>query len=101
VTMTTSERHLSVTAAVAAPRGPRRRPSGEPPALQREDRWTRWIFVLAGVLLVGFGLSVLARYTDIVDDVGGTGISWFEDLRSPAPIGGWVALRVLKRRQLL
>ena len=35
----------------------RRRPSGEPPPLPREDRWTRWIWVLAAVLLLGAALN--------------------------------------------
>jgi uncharacterized iron-regulated membrane protein len=36
-----------------------RRPSGEPPPLPREDRWTRWVRALAAALLVGAGLNLL------------------------------------------
>jgi hypothetical protein len=43
------------------PAGMRRRPSGEPPPLPREDRWTRWVWVLAGVLLLGAGLQLALR----------------------------------------
>ena len=40
----------------------RRRPSGEPPPLPREDRWARWIWVLAAVLLLGAGLNALITW---------------------------------------
>jgi len=62
----------------------RRRPSGEPPPLPREDRWTRWIWVLAAVLLLGAGLSVLIATTDVVQAADQAVLSWFAEARSPA-----------------
>jgi len=62
----------------------RRRPSGEPPPLPREDRWTRWIWVLAAVLLLGAGLSVLITTTDVIQTADQAVLSWFAEARSPA-----------------
>ena len=55
----------------------RRRPSGEPPPLPREDRWTRWIWVLAAVLLVGAALNVLIHMTDVVQRMDQAVLEWF------------------------
>ncbi len=64
-------------------RVPRRRPSGEPPPLPREDRWTRWIWVLAAVLLLGAGLNLLIRTTDAVQAADQAVLSWFAEARTP------------------
>jgi hypothetical protein len=61
----------------------RRRPSGEPPPLPREDRWTRWIWVLAAVLLLGVALSVLIATTGVVESADQSVLSWFAEARSP------------------
>ena len=62
----------------------RRRPSGEPPPLPREDRWTRWIWVLAAVLLVGAALNVLIHTTDLVQRMDQAVLDWFARIRTPA-----------------
>ena len=62
----------------------RRRPSGEPPPLPREDRWTRWIWVLAAVLLLGVGLSGLIHTTDVIEEADQAVLSWFAEARSSA-----------------
>jgi hypothetical protein len=62
----------------------RRRPSGEPPPLPREDRWTRWIWVLAAVLLLGAALNVLIHTTDVVQRMDQTVLDWFAQTRIPA-----------------
>ena len=62
----------------------RRRPSGEPPPLPREDRWTRWIWVLAAVLLLGAGLNVLIHTTDVVQRMDQAVLEWFARVRTPA-----------------
>ncbi len=64
-------------------RVPRRRPSGEPPPLPREDRWTRWIWVLAAVVLLGAGLNLLIRTTDAVQAADQAVLSWFAEARTP------------------
>jgi hypothetical protein len=64
-------------------RMPRRRPSGEPPPLPREDRWTRWIWVLAAVVLLGAGLNLLIRTTDAVQAADQAVLSWFAEARTP------------------
>jgi hypothetical protein len=61
----------------------RRRPSGEPPPLPREDRWTRWIWVLAAVLVLGAGLSVLIATTDVIETADQAVLSWFAEARRP------------------
>jgi hypothetical protein len=61
----------------------RRRPSGEPPPFPREDRWTRWIWVLAGVLLLGAALNLLIRTTDVVETADQAVLSWFAEARTP------------------
>jgi hypothetical protein len=62
----------------------RRRPSGEPPPLPREDRWTRWIWVLAAVLLVGAGLNILIHTADVVQRMDQAVLEWFARVRTPA-----------------
>jgi hypothetical protein len=66
-------------------RVPRRRPSGEPPPLPREDRWTRWIWVLAAVVLLGAGLNLLIRTTDAVQAADQAVLAWFAEART-APL---------------
>jgi hypothetical protein len=62
----------------------RRRPSGEPPPLPREDRWTRWIWVLAAVLLLGVALNVLIRTTDVVQTADRAVLSFIAEGRTTA-----------------
>src|SRR5262245_57794710 len=65
---------------VATPPGAvlRRRPSGEPPALRREARWTRWFAVAGVVVLVGTLLRLLAGSTSVVHRVDDAVLSWFD-----------------------
>jgi hypothetical protein len=65
----------------------RRRPSGEPPPFPREDRWIRWIWVLAGVLLVGAGLNVLLHTTDVIQQMDQAVLDWFAGARAPVLTG--------------
>jgi hypothetical protein len=65
----------------------RRRPSGEPPPFPREDRWTRWIWALAGVLLLGVALNLLIRTTDVVEAADQAVLSWFTEARTPTLTG--------------
>jgi hypothetical protein len=65
----------------------RRRPSGEPPPFPREDRWTRWIWVLAGVLLLGAGLNVLIHTTDVIQRMDQAVLDWFAGTRAPVLTG--------------
>ncbi|HEY2959873.1 MAG TPA: hypothetical protein VGM21_16955 [Actinomycetota bacterium] len=62
----------------------RRRPSGEPPPLPRQDRWTRWIWVLVAVLLLGAGLEVLIRTTEVIESADQAVLSWFAGARTGA-----------------
>jgi hypothetical protein len=62
----------------------RRRPSGEPPPFPREDRWTRWIWALGGVLLLGGALNLLIRTTDVVVAADQAVLSWFAEARTAA-----------------
>ena len=62
----------------------RRRPSGEPPPLPREDRWTRWIWVLAAVLLLGAALNAVIQTTDVVQRMDQTVLDWFTRFRTSA-----------------
>ena len=72
-------------ATVTSGRAPvRRRPSGEPPALVREARWTRWITVLAAVVLAGLALGSLARATGTIDAVDRAALSWLAPFRAGA-----------------
>jgi tRNA A-37 threonylcarbamoyl transferase component Bud32 len=61
----------------------RRRPSGEPPPFPREDRWTRWVWALGGVLLLGAALDLLIRTTDVVEAADQAVLSWFAEARTP------------------
>src|SRR6266508_959203 len=76
------EQEVTMPATASAP--VRRRPSGEPPPLPREDRWIRRIWVLAAVLLLGAGLSVLIATTDVVQTADEAVLSWFAEARSSA-----------------
>jgi tRNA A-37 threonylcarbamoyl transferase component Bud32 len=62
----------------------RRRPSGEPPPFPREDRWTRWIWVLAAVLLLGVGLNGLIQATDLVQTADQRILDLVARVRTPA-----------------
>jgi hypothetical protein len=66
-------------------RMPRRRPSGEPPPLPRKDRWTRWIWVLAAVVVLGAGLNLLISTTEVVQAADQAVLRWFADART-APL---------------
>jgi tRNA A-37 threonylcarbamoyl transferase component Bud32 len=60
----------------------RRRPSGEPPPLPRENRWTRWIWVLGAVLLLGAGLNLLHRTTGVVLAADQAVLAWLAGTRT-------------------
>jgi hypothetical protein len=79
--MRSRKQEVTMPSSVSAP--VRRRPSGEPPPLPREDRWTRWIWVLAAVLLLGVALSVLIATTDVVENADQAVLSFFAEARSP------------------
>src|SRR6266508_6141743 len=83
VSRTRGGREQEVTMPPTASAPVRRRPSGEPPPLPREDRWTRWIWVLAAVLLLGAGLNLLIRTTDAVQAADQAVLSWFAEARTP------------------
>jgi hypothetical protein len=73
-----------------APDGParrRRRPSGEPPPLPREDRWTRWVWVLAGALLLGAGLHLALRAGNAVQAADQAVLEFMARARTPALTG--------------
>ena len=59
----------------------RRRPSGEPPPLPRERRWTRWVWVLAGVLVLGVALGLLIDATDVVQRADQAVLGWLAEAR--------------------
>jgi hypothetical protein len=65
----------------------RRRPSGEPPLLPREHRWTRWVWALAGVLVLGVALGLLIGVTDVVEAADQAVLRWFAAARTPALTG--------------
>jgi hypothetical protein len=65
----------------------RRRPSGEPPPLPREDRWTRWIWVLAAVLVVGAGLNLAIRLGGAVEAADQAVLRFVARARTPALTG--------------
>ena len=75
--MRSRKQEVTMPPSVSAP--VRRRPSGEPPPLPREDRWTRWIWVLAAVLLLGVALSVLIATTDVVENADQAVLSFFAE----------------------
>jgi hypothetical protein len=81
----TTPRHASGVAETRGRGGTvRRRPSGEPPPLVREDRWTRWIWVLVAVLALGAVVDVLIRTTDLIETADQAVLSWFARARTPA-----------------
>jgi tRNA A-37 threonylcarbamoyl transferase component Bud32 len=59
----------------------RRRPSGEPPPLPREQGWIRWAWVVAAVVLLGVIVASIDATTQgtALDD---TILRWFADHRS-------------------
>jgi diacylglycerol kinase family enzyme len=65
----------------------RRRPSGEPPPLPREDNWTRWVWVLAWVVALGGGLNLLIRAAGVVEAADQAVLSWFAEARTPVLTG--------------
>ena len=73
----------------------RRRPSGEPPPLPREDRWTRWIWVLAAVLLAGVTVGLVLRRTSVVQAADQAVLSWFAGARVPPLVGTAKAAHLL------
>src|SRR6266508_4298224 len=84
VSRTRGGREQEVTMLSTASAPVRRRPSGEPPPLPREDRWTRWIWVLAAALLLGAALSSLIHTTDVIEEADQAVLSWFAEARSSA-----------------
>ncbi|HET7236506.1 MAG TPA: hypothetical protein VFK59_08750 [Actinomycetota bacterium] len=58
--------------------GWRRRPSGEPPPLPREEGWHRWAWGLAAIVLAGVLLSLLIDPSDAESPL----LRWFQDLRT-------------------
>ena len=80
----TPGRATDITGGPRRGRQGRRRPSGEPPPLPREDRWTRWIWVLAAVLLLGAALNALIQTTDVVQRMDQTVLDWFTRFRTSA-----------------
>lgn len=65
----------------------RRRPSGEPPPLPREDRWTRWVWVPAGALLLGAGLQLAIRAGGAVQAADQAVLELMARARTPALTG--------------
>ena len=73
----------------------RRRPAGTaaaPPvgraaASPREDHWTRWVWVLAGVLLLGAGLHLAIRAGDAVQAADQAVLELMARARTPALTG--------------
>jgi hypothetical protein len=106
-TLATSDRQprvLGPVAAVVTPAGDptgtgrhgvRRRPSGEPPALRREAGWTRRIWLLGAVVLLGAGLHLLVRTTGLVETIDAEVSGWFAGLRTPGLTRAFEALAVL------
>jgi hypothetical protein len=81
----TTPRHAGSVAGTRGRGGKvRRRPSGEPPPLVREDRWTRWIWALVAVLALGAVMDVLIRTTDLIETADQAVLSWFARARTPA-----------------
>jgi hypothetical protein len=75
----------------------RRRPSGEPPPLPREHRSTRWVWVLAAVLLLGAGLKLLLHTTQVVQAADQAVLAWFAEARTPLLTGLAEVLVLLTR----
>jgi hypothetical protein len=57
------------------------------PPLPREHRWTRWVWALAGVLVLGVALGLLIIVTDVVETADQAVSSWFAQARTPALTG--------------
>jgi hypothetical protein len=68
----------------SAPAPVRRRPSGEPPPFPREDHWTRWIWVLAAVLVLGVVLNNLIQATDLIQTADQKVLEFVARARTPA-----------------
>ena len=59
-----------------------RRPSGEPPPLPHPPGWTRWLWLCAAVVVIGFVLGAVASSggpLSIDDEI----LEWAASLRSP------------------
>ncbi len=60
----------------------RRRPSGEPPPLPREQGWTRWAWIVVGVVLLGVLLAAVLAGTDSATSFDNSVLRWFADHRT-------------------
>ena len=60
----------------------RRRPSGEPPPLPREQGWTRWAWIVVGVVLLGVVLAAALAGTDSATSFDNSVLRWFADHRT-------------------
>ena len=60
----------------------RRRPSGEPPPLPREQGWTRWAWTVVGVVLLGVLLAAVLAGTDSATSFDNSVLRWFADHRT-------------------
>ncbi|MGZ6545526.1 MAG: phosphatase PAP2 family protein [Actinomycetota bacterium] len=60
----------------------RRRPSGEPPPLPREQGWTRWAWIVSGVVLLGILLAAVLAGTDSATSFDNSVLRWFADHRT-------------------
>ena len=60
----------------------RRRPSGEPPPLPREQGWTRWAWIVVGVVLLGVVLAAVLAGTDSATSFDNSVLRWFADHRT-------------------
>jgi hypothetical protein len=71
-----------------------RRPSGEPPPLPHPPGWTRWLWLCAAVVAIGFVLGAMAPNGgpfSLEDEI----LEWAASLRSPALNGVAKAINVL------
>ncbi len=60
----------------------RRRPSGEPPPLRRDQDWPRWAWIVAGVLLLGAILAAILAATDANAAFDDAVLRWFAERRT-------------------
>ncbi len=60
----------------------RRRPSGEPPPLPREQGWTRWAWIVVGVVLLGVLLAAVLAGIDSATSFDNSVLRWFADHRT-------------------
>ncbi len=60
----------------------RRRPSGEPPPLPREQGWTRWAWIVFGVVLLGVLLAAILAGSDSATSFDDSVLRWFADHRT-------------------